>query len=210
MANKRTQKLLEISKTKSEKIVEWFVNEAHWKVLSENMELGKTAIFKYKKILKNNNNNVSKFELLAENFTLKQINIIITVFNDYIENPEKYEKPRKKSEVDLKDQEGKIRKHMKDMHMKYPTNVSSTKIESTHEDEEDVNETNEEKIPKIETPKQLLERHAIEVKKEQEELNNLKEGSTEKAEKEREFKRNAKIREAEFRDVQKKNNNSDD
>ena len=51
--------------------------------------------------------------------------------------------------------------------MKYPTNVSSTKIESTHENEEDVNETNEEKIPKIETPKQVLERHAIEVKKEQ-------------------------------------------
>ena len=60
------------------------------------------------------------------------------------------------------------------------------------------------------SPKQVLERHAIEVKKEQEELNNLKEGSTEKAEKEREFKRNAKIREAEFRDAQKKNNNSDD
>ena len=52
MANTKTQKVLTISKTKSENIVEWFVNDAHWKLLADHLGLGKTAIFKCKKQMK--------------------------------------------------------------------------------------------------------------------------------------------------------------
>ncbi|HFG8920951.1 TPA: hypothetical protein ACGI1U_002871 [Staphylococcus argenteus] len=49
MSNTKTQKVLTISKTKSKNIVNWFVNDAHWKLLADHLGLGKTAIFKYKK-----------------------------------------------------------------------------------------------------------------------------------------------------------------
>lgn len=222
MANKKTQKKLTISKTKSEKIVEWFVHEAHWKVLSENMDLGKTAIFKYKKILQNTDDDVSSFDLLANNFTLKQLNTIISVFNDYIENPEKYEKPRKKSDVNLEEQEEKVRKHMKDMHMDYSQKIYEEKNSEEQKEsvisEEDSQNTNEAKnIDNVkdesktifETPDQVLERHAIEVKKEREEIDKLPEGSTQREEKERQFKRNAIARQAEFMNIQKKHQNTD-
>lgn len=139
MVNTKTQKQLSISKTKSELINDWFINVAHWKILSEELELGKTAIFKYKKKLadleqeraqelekeaknsteKKRKNVSASFEALSEIFTLKQINTIIVAFNDYVEHPEKYEKPKKKSEVDLEEQEQTVKKHMKDMNMDY-------------------------------------------------------------------------------------------
>lgn len=226
MANKKTQKKLTISKTKSEKIVEWFVHEAHWKVLSENMDLGKTAIFKYKKILQNSEEGVSSFDLLANNFTLKQLNTIISVFNDYIDNPEKYEKPRKKSDVNLEEQEEKVRKHMKDMHMDYPKKVDEVKnlekpnanVISEEDSEidskdiveaENIDNLKEESKTILETPDQVLERHAIEVKKEREEIDKLPVGSPQREEKERQFKRNAIARQAEFMNVQKKHLNTD-
>ena len=34
MANTKTQKILSISKTKSENIAEWFVSDAQWKLLA--------------------------------------------------------------------------------------------------------------------------------------------------------------------------------
>ncbi len=52
MSNTKTQKVLTISKTKSKNIVNWFVNDAHWKLLADHLGLGKTAIFKYKKKMK--------------------------------------------------------------------------------------------------------------------------------------------------------------
>lgn len=164
MVNTKTQKQLSISKTKSELINDWFINVAHWKILSEELELGKTAIFKYKKKLadleqeiaqeleKEAKNNAEKkpknvsasFEALSEIFTLKQINTIILAFNDYVEHPEKYEKPKKKSEVDLEEQEQTVKKHMKDMNMDYlsynkasdkaPDEVSKTVNKETPKD----------------------------------------------------------------------------
>ncbi len=47
------------------------------------------------------------------------MNIVVELFNDTIEHPEKYEKPKKKSEVDLKSQADVIQKHTKDMNMDY-------------------------------------------------------------------------------------------
>lgn len=119
MANTKTQRKISIAKTKSENIVDWFVNAAHWKLLSENLELGKTAIFKYKKNLREIAENENGFDALAEIFTIKQLNVVIELFNDYIEHPEKYEKPKKKEENDLDKQEEIVEKHMKSMNTDY-------------------------------------------------------------------------------------------
>ncbi|WP_108807067.1 hypothetical protein [Staphylococcus simulans] len=110
MANTRTQKPLTMAKTKSENIAAWFINEAHWKLLSEELDLGKTAVFKYKKQVKTISESKSAFDALAEIFTIKQLNTVISMFNDYIEHPEKYEKPKKKAEVDLEQQEEIVKK----------------------------------------------------------------------------------------------------
>ena len=119
MSNTKTQKVLTISKTKSKNIVNWFVNDAHWKLLADHLGLGKTAIFKYKKQMKEKTEENNPFYALGEIFTLNQLNIVIELFNDTIEHPEKYEKPKKKSEVDLKAQADVIQKHTKDMNMDY-------------------------------------------------------------------------------------------
>lgn len=119
MANTKTQKPLTMAKTKSENIVEWFVNDAHWKMLSEKLELQKTAIFRYKKNVKKVSESKSAFDALAEIFTVKQLNTVIAMFNDYIEHPEKYEKPKKKAEVDLEQQEEVVQKHIKSMNTNY-------------------------------------------------------------------------------------------
>lgn len=119
MANTKTQKPLSMAKSKSENIVEWFVNVAHWKLLSENLSLGKTAIFRYKNLLKDLSEKQTAFDALAETLTLKQLNTVIELFNDYVEHPEKYETPKKKDEIDLEKQSEAIKKHMEDMNMDY-------------------------------------------------------------------------------------------
>ena len=100
MANTKTQKILSISKTKSENIAEWFVSDAQWKLLAEHLELGKTAIFKYKKLIKIKTEEKDALYALGDIFTLNQLNTVIELFNDAIEHPEKYKKPKKKSDVD--------------------------------------------------------------------------------------------------------------
>lgn len=130
MANTRTQKPITMAKTKSENIASWFMNEAHWKLLSEQLELGKTAVFKYKKNVKEISESKSAFDALAEIFTVKQLNTVIAMFNDYIEHPEKYEKTKKKAEVDLEQQEEIVQKHINSMntdYLKYKNESKRTK-----------------------------------------------------------------------------------
>ncbi|MBF0795177.1 hypothetical protein [Mammaliicoccus lentus] len=214
MARTKTQKQLSISKTKSVNIVEWFVNDAHWKLLSENLELGKTAIFKYKKIIKETNDEQSAFDALAEVFTLKQLNTVITMFNDFIENPEKYEKPKKKSEVDLEKQEETVKKHMKDMNMDYLNyekqsdegKKQETKAEAKENEkkaEEKASESQKE-APKEETKEELLARQSEEANQARKEINELPENSPERVEKEQQFQKDKAKRMKEFWDLEKR------
>lgn len=214
MARTKTQKQLSISKTKSESIVEWFVNDAHWKLLSENLELGKTAIFKYKKNVKETNDEKSAFDALAEVFTLKQLNTVITMFNDFIENPEKYEKPKKKSEVDLEKQEETVKKHMKDMNMDYLNyqkqsaegEKQETKVEAEESDSKPAEKPSEsqKEAPKEETTEELLARQSKEAEQARKEINELPANSPERAEKEQQFQRDKAKRLTEFWDLKKK------
>lgn len=214
MARTKTQKQLSISKTKSENIVEWFVNDAHWKLLSENLELGKTAIFKYKKNVKETNDEKSAFDALAEVFTLKQLNTVITMFNDFIENPEKYEKPKKKSEVDLEKQEETVKKHMKDMNMDYlnyqkqsdegKKQETKAKAEESDKKQQEKASESQKEAPKEETKEELLARQSKEAKQARKEINELPANSPERAEKEQQFQRDKAKRLKEFWDIQKK------
>ncbi|MCD8875455.1 hypothetical protein K2V74_14120 [Mammaliicoccus sciuri] len=135
MANTKTQKPLTISNMKSENIVEFFVEISHWKKIADKLDQKKTWVYKYKKNLKSVAEEKNAFEALAETFTLREINLIIEMFNDYIERPEDFQIRKKKQEVDLEEQAKTIEKHMKDMDLKYkndnsdfefPKNMKST------------------------------------------------------------------------------------
>ncbi|HDE6300883.1 TPA: hypothetical protein PR959_001630 [Staphylococcus aureus] len=210
MARTKTQKQLTIAKTKSENIVEWFVNDAHWKVLSENLELGKTAIFKYKKNIQEIEKEDGAFAALSEIFTLKQLNTVISVFNDYIEHPEKYEKPRKKSEINLKEQEDTVKKHMKDMNMDYLSYNKQSENEKNDKSEETAEKSSEKSVerpsesPKEETKEELLARQSREAEQARKEINELPKDSPERAKKEAEFERSKAKRINEFWEAQKK------
>lgn len=119
MANTKTQKPLTISNMKSENIVEFFVEISHWKKIADKLDQKKTWVYKYKKNLKSAAEEKNAFEALAETFTLREINLIIELFNDYIERPKDFQIRKKKQEVDLEEQAKTIEKHMKDMDLKY-------------------------------------------------------------------------------------------
>lgn len=129
MANTKTQKPLTLSKKKSELIFDWFVNDSHWNIVSQELELGKTAVFRYKNNLKKLGTEISPFEALAETFTLKQLNLVIKLYNDSIEHPEKHVKRKKKQPVDLKKQAETVNKHLKDMNMNYEYDEKNFKNE---------------------------------------------------------------------------------
>ena len=124
MANTKTQKPLTISNMKSENIVEFFVEISHWKKIADKLDQKKTWVYKYKKNLKSAAEEKNAFEALAETFTLREINLIIELFNDYIERPEDFQIRKKKQEVDLEEQAKTIEKHMKDMDLKYKNDKS--------------------------------------------------------------------------------------
>lgn len=124
MANTKTQKPLTISNMKSENIVEFFVEISHWKKIADKLDQKKTWVYKYKKNLKSAAEEKNAFEALAETFTLREINLIIELFNDYIERPEDFQIRKKKQEVNLEEQAKTIEKHMKDMDLKYKNDNS--------------------------------------------------------------------------------------
>lgn len=199
MANTKTQKVLTISKTKSENIVKWFVNDAHWKLLADHLGLGKTAIFKYKKQMKEKTEDNNPFYALGEIFTLNQLNIVIELFNDTIEHPEKYEKPKKKSEVDLKAQADVIQKHTKDMNMDYlgyENKPTAKEEESKSKDEKQSSKTNTNP-----TKSEVIAKHNAERKA----INELPKDSKARAEREKAYQQSEADRIAEFWDAQKRN-----
>lgn len=202
MANTKTQKILTISKTKSEKIAEWFVSDAQWKLLAEHLELGKTAIFKYKKLIKTKTEEKDAFYALGDIFTLNQLNTVIELFNDAIEHPEKYKKPKKKSDVDLKAQADVIQKHTKDMNMDYLG--YQAKPTATKEKDETKSENKAEKHAQTPTKSEVIAKHNAESQALKREIEALPKDSKERIEKERAYKQTESDRIAEFWDAQKR------
>lgn|SRR5699024_2460055 len=129
MANTKTQKELKIAKTKSEDIYEFVVNIVKWQILKDELKLSKTTVFRYKNNLKELYEENSAFEALAELFTIKEMNTIIRLFNDYKENPEKYETKKKKKQVDLEKQKTVVNKHLSSMDMKYDEEITEKESE---------------------------------------------------------------------------------
>ncbi|HAR5547600.1 TPA: hypothetical protein I1T43_002336 [Staphylococcus aureus] len=202
MANTKTQKPISMSKTKSENIVEWIVNDAHWKLLADNLGLGKTAIFRYKKQIKGMSEEKSPFYALGELLTINQLNTVIELFNDFIEHPEKYEKPKKKSDVDLKSQAEVIQKHTKDMNMDYLSYTN--KPTASAENEENVDNSNEKENVKKANKTDVVTRHNAERQAMLEEIQALPKDSPERIEKERAYKSSEADRISEFWDAQKR------
>ncbi|HCY7075347.1 TPA: hypothetical protein O1406_002735 [Staphylococcus aureus] len=202
MANTKTQKTLTISKTKSENITNWFVNDAQWKLLAEHLDLGKTAIFKYKKLIKTKTEEKNALYALGDIFTLNQLNTVIELFNDTIEHPEKYKKPKKKSDVDLKAQSDVIQKHTKDMNMDYLG--YQTKPTATEDKAGTENDNQEEKQAKNPTKSDVIARHNAESQALKREIDALPKDSQERMEKERAYKQTEADRIAEFWDAQKR------
>lgn len=212
MAFKKTQNYLTIAKTKSEQIVEFIADVVHWSVLSEKLDYTRYKSFDIKKNVRNRYNELkeasegkdtSAFDTLAEIFTIKELNSVIDIFNDYVEYPEKYEKPRKKKEIDLDKQEEAVKNSMKDFQSDLGYERGSVEVKDVEEQEQ----TNKkDKASKANTKEEVLEEHAADVKKQREAINKLPKGSKERAEKEAEFKHNKANRISEFWKNQNKDN----
>lgn len=202
MANTKTQKPLSISKTKSKNIAEWIVNDAHWKLLAENLGLGKTAIFRYKKQIKEMTDENNPLYALGEVFTLNQLNTVIELFNDTIEHPEKYEKPKKKSDVDLQSQAEVIQKHTKDMNMDYLGYENKPKAAPKIKENED--QQKNDKVSQDHTKSEVVARHNEERQALLEEIKALPKDSPERKEKEKAYKASEADRISEFWDAQKR------
>lgn len=129
MANTKTQKEIKIAKTKSEDIFEFVVDTVKWQTLKDELNYSKATLFRYKTKLKEIHDQNGAFEALSEVFTIKEMNTIIKIFNDFKENPEKYEKKRKKKDVDLSEQKSVVNKHLSSMDMKYDEDVETTNKE---------------------------------------------------------------------------------
>lgn len=207
MAFKKTQNHLTISKTKSEQIVEFIADVVHWSVLSENLDYTRYKSFDCKKNVRTRYNELEEasedksdnigFDVLSEVFTIKEMNIVIDIFNDYVEHPEKYEKPRKKKEIDLDKQEDAIKNSMKDFQSGLTYKRSAEKTDESEDKNQDQKETNNNKS-------KVLDKHTDEVKKQREEIEKLPKDSPERAKKEEEFQRGKADRISEFWDSQKK------
>lgn len=127
MAYKKTQNTLKISKTKSENIYDFIIDVVSWQKLCEELNMSKSALFRYKAKLKNFHQEKGAFEAFAEIFTIKEMNIIIRLFNDYINNPETYQKKKKKKqkEVDLEKQKEVVNKNLAPMNMRYDEDLKN-------------------------------------------------------------------------------------
>ncbi|MCO4339765.1 hypothetical protein [Staphylococcus agnetis] len=200
MANTKTQKSLSISKTKSENIVEWIVNEVHWKLLAENLDKKKSTIFVYKKQIKEMSEEKSAFYALGGVFTLNQLNAVIELFNDHIEHPEKYEKLKTKKEINIEKQAEVVKKHMEEMNMDY---LKPKKSEKENKEKSVDNEV--EKPVNLQNTKDVLKKHAKQAKEAREEINKLDPNSEERKLKEAEFEANQVDRIKEFWQSKRKN-----
>ncbi|HDA2604655.1 TPA: hypothetical protein R8C65_002772 [Staphylococcus aureus] len=185
MANTKTQKPLSISKTKSENIVEWIVNEVHWKLLADNLEKKKSTIFVYKKQIKEMSEERNAFYALGEVFTLNQLNAVIELFNDHLEHPEKYEKPKTKKEINIEKQAEIVKKHMEEMNMDY---LKPKKGEKENKEQGKSVDNKEGKLERQHSAQDIVKKHIQEARNEREEINKLAPNSEERKRKEVEFK----------------------
>lgn len=129
MANKKTQNLLTISPKKSEYIYEFIFDVVNWQKLCEQLNMSKSKLFRTKDKLKELYDEKTAFDAFAETFTIKEMNTIIELFNDYKNNPENYEKKKKKKQVDLESQKEIVNKNLAPMNMHYDENVGDNSKE---------------------------------------------------------------------------------
>lgn len=166
MAYKKSINRLTISKLKSKDLIEWFIGVATWKEISNVLDISHSKVFKFKRILREKLEEVPPFDALADTFTVKELNDLITMYNDYLENPDNYKQNKKKSEIDLEAQTSTVNKHLAEMgSMKLETPKQKKSEEKS--EQEDVQESEE--APKQEdkeSQKELLERHNKDVQKE--------------------------------------------
>lgn len=129
MTNKKTQNLLTISPKKSEYIFEFIFDVVNWQKLCKALNMSKSSLFRNKDKLKELYEEKSAFEAFAETFTIKEMNTIIELFNDYKTNPDNYEKKKKKKKVDLESQKEIINKNLAPMNMHYDEDIGDKEKE---------------------------------------------------------------------------------
>ena len=115
MAYKKSINHLTISKLKSKDLLEWFIGVATWRDISKALDIGHSKVFKFKRILRERVEQIPPFDALAETFTVKELNDVITMYNDYLENPDNYKQTKKRSEIDLEAQTNTVNKHLAEM-----------------------------------------------------------------------------------------------
>ena len=154
MAYKKSINHLTISKLKSKDLLEWFIGVATWRDISKALDIGHSKVFKFKRILRERVEQIPPFDALAETFTVKELNDVITMYNDYLENPDNYKQTKKRSEIDLEAQTNTVNKHLAEMgdmkletpkQKKYEEKVKQEDVQESEEvaEQEDVQESEE-------------------------------------------------------------------
>ncbi|MBM6508394.1 MULTISPECIES: hypothetical protein [Staphylococcus] len=119
MANTKTIKQIKIAKTKCKNLNDFLLNFVHWEEIAKRLNYSKPSVFRIKKQMKKYLTTEGEQEALYKMFSVSELNKLIDLYNDYIENPDAYAKPKTKKELNKERQENAIAKHMKDMKMDY-------------------------------------------------------------------------------------------
>lgn len=126
--NTKTIKNITIAKRKNEFLVDWLLNEVHWKEIAKKLNYSKASVFNIKKRIakyreefnkEENTSITADFYAISHIFTIAEVNALIDLYNYHVEHPEEYEKPKTKKQLRIEEQEKIAAKAMKEMNMTY-------------------------------------------------------------------------------------------
>lgn len=144
MANPNRLRKLTLAPTKSTILLKWISDELDWKKISESLDKSRTSSFRIKKQIAELYKTEKAFDVLAKMFTIEELNILIDLYNYYLEKPEEFNATTKKTSAETRAEELEEQKKKAELEMKR-MGINS-KIEITTKVSEESKDTEETKV----------------------------------------------------------------
>lgn len=144
MANPNRLRKLTLAPTKSTILLKWISDELDWKKISESLDKSRTSSFRIKKQIAELYKTEKAFDVLAKMFTIEELNILIDLYNYYLEKPEEFNATPKKTSAETRAEELEEQKKKAELEMKR-MGINS-KIEITTKVSEESKDTEETKV----------------------------------------------------------------
>ncbi len=140
MANPNRQRKLTLAPTKSTILLKWIVEELDWKKISESLDKSRTSAFRIKKQIADLHETEKAFDVLAQVFTIAELNTLIDLYNHYLENPEEFSTNTRKTsaetrEEELQKQKEKAEAEMRRMGIKSKVDITTELSEDSGKEE---------------------------------------------------------------------------